>query len=262
MPTQPASGQGELALSGAQDLLGESASTPPAFPEAWRRCLDVGQQQALAEIEARVAAREAAGARVFPLAHRRYQALASCPPEAVRVVIVGQDPYHGVVRLPDGREVPEATGLSFSVPEGARLPPSLRNIFKELAADLDCSPPGNGDLGTWATQGVLLLNSVLTVEQDQPKSHDRLGWQTLTAGLLGALSRQRRGLVFILWGKSAQSLAEHIAPGHSLIISSHPSPIGGACYRGFFGSRPFSRANQALHEQGLPPIDWLAEGPG
>lgn len=240
-------------------LKGEEACG--SFPESWRALLAPDLQQTLIAIESRVTKREAAGARVFPQSSLRYRALAACRPDAVRVVIVGQDPYHGLVRLPDGSEVPEATGLSFSVPSGARLPPSLRNIYKELAADLDCPPPTDGDLGHWAAQGVLLLNTVLTVEEDSPKSHDRLGWQTLTAALLANLSRSRRGLVFMLWGKSAQALAEPLAAdlaanAHTVIASSHPSPIGGACHRGFFGSRPFSRANQALLAQGLPAIDW------
>jgi uracil-DNA glycosylase len=117
--------------------------------------------------------------------------------------------------------------------------------------------PDHGDLTGWAEQGVLLLNTVLSVEQDKPKSHDRFGWQTLTAALVAALSASRSGLVFMLWGNSAKSLQEHIVPnGHTIIASSHPSPIGGSCNKGFFGSRPFSRANAALRSQGQAAIDW------
>ena len=239
--------------------------TSPAtdFPASWLELiathsrLGPGALQLVNDLEARVRAAEATGAAIFPLAERRYQALKLVAPEQTKVVIIGQDPYHGLVKLADGTLAPEATGLSFSVPRGARLPPSLRNIFKELASDLGLAMPGHGDLTPWAAQGVLLLNTVLSVEQDKPKSHDKFGWQTLTAALVEALSSSRSGLVFMLWGNSAKALQEHIASnGHTIIASSHPSPIGGSCNKGFFGSRPFSRANAALTNQGQEAIDW------
>ena len=207
-------------------------------------------------IEAAVAARETAGARVFPLPEARYAALQRLAPEAVRVVIVGQDPYHGMVKLPDGQQVPEAMGLSFSVPQGARLPPSLRNIFKELVDDLAVPMPTHGDLSAWANQGVLLLNTVLTVEQGQAKSHDALGWQTVTSAILAALSRHNPHIIFVLWGKSAQALQPLLHANSPVLMSSHPSPIGGTCYKGFFGSRPFSKVNALLAQAGQASIRW------
>lgn len=227
------------------------------FPDSWRTLLvdhaASGMDAALARIEAEVARQEAAGIEVFPPRPARYRALQLVVPDSCRVCLVGQDPYHGVT--PSGG--PEAMGLSFSVPPGGRRPPSLRNIYKELQSDLGVEVPTSGDLTPWAEQGVLLLNTVLTVEKGRPKSHDKLGWQAITAGLLQALSVSQAGLVFILWGNSAKSLKEHIADnGHTLIESSHPSPIGGSCNKGFFGSRPFSRANQALALAGKQPVDW------
>ena len=208
-------------------------------------------------VEARICHDEHQGAKVFPLAEMRYRALEMCSPAATKVIVIGQDPYHGLVKLPDGSVVPEATGLSFSIPQGARLPPSLRNIFKELVTDLNVTTPLHGDLTHWAKQGVLLLNTVLSVEMDQPKSHEKMGWQTITAAIIQALSRSKPGLVFILWGNSAKALRLHIADNaHTIIESSHPSPIGGSCNKGFFGSKPFSRANQALSQQGCQQIVW------
>lgn len=232
------------------------------FPSAWLDLLvahaSLGERapELLAAIEARVSEREAAGITVFPLMADRYRALNAVAPDQVDVLLAGQDPYHGSDQLSDGRTRPEATGLCFSVPKGARIPPSLRNIWKELASDLGYQIPSHGDLSHWAKR-CLMLNSILTVEQDKPKSHDKYGWQTITAAIIEALSKTRPGLVFILWGNSAKALREYIQPnGHTLIESSHPSPIGGACYKGFFGSQPFSRTNAALLAQGKPAIVW------
>ena len=231
------------------------------FPQPWLDLLiadsDLGAMapQRLQEIEAGVAREQ--DEDVFPPRAARYRALECVPPDQISVVIVGQDPYHGLAKLPDGREVPQAMGLSFSVPHGVRLPPSLRNIFKELAADLGGTVRADGDLSDWASQGVLLLNTVLSVRRGQPKSHDMLGWQGITSQILRALSRRYAGLVFICWGNSARALIEHIsANDHTVIESSHPSPIGGSCNKGFFGSRPFSRANAALAARGRRPINW------
>lgn len=241
--------------------------TSPGFPQSWlqliaeRSELGPAVSGVLQTIEDQLAVDEARGNQIFPPRALRYRALDLVSPEQAAVVIVGQDPYHGLVRLPDGREIPEAMGLSFSVPKGARLPPSLRNIFKELAADLG-TPLQNphGDLTHWAEQGVLLLNTVLSVRKDTPKSHDKLGWSAVTSAVLQALSRSQRGLVFILWGNSAKALREHIADNqHTVIESSHPSPIGGSCNKGFFGSRPFSRANAALTAQSRQPIEWITK---
>lgn len=197
---------------------------------------------------------------ILPLADHRYKALA-INPENVKCVIVGQDPYHGIskIRLESGetKSVPEAMGLSFSVPKGIKIPPSLRNIFKELNQDIGCQVPEHGDLTNWVGQGVLLLNRMLSVEQDKPGSHSKLGWQPITEALVSALSQQHSGIVFILWGNHAKSIRPFIADnGHTIIKSSHPSPIGGSCNKGFFGSRPFSRVNEALANLGKQTIDW------
>jgi len=197
---------------------------------------------------------------ILPVADHRYQAL-SINPENVKCVIVGQDPYHGIaeIRLESGetKSVPEAMGLSFSVPKGVKIPPSLRNIFKELNHDIGCQVPEHGDLTKWVDQGVLLLNRMLSVEKDKPGSHSKLGWQPITEALASALSQQHSGIVFILWGNHAKSILPFIADnGHTIIESSHPSPIGGSCNKGFFGSRPFSRSNAALENLGKQTIDW------
>ncbi len=233
------------------------------FPAAWLKVLEThsalgqGAASAIEAVERKVAERERSGATVFPPLPKRYRALNMVMPENCAVVIIGQDPYHGLAKLPDGSELPQAMGLSFSVPSGAKLPPSLRNIFVELAADLNVPKPVDGDLSRWAEQQVLLLNTVLTVEQGAPKSHEKLGWQAITSSIVEALSKSRAGVVFILWGNLARQLREHIADnGHTIIESSHPSPIGGSCNKGFFGSRPFSRTNAALVRQGKKPISW------
>jgi len=197
---------------------------------------------------------------ILPVADHRYRAL-SINPEDVKCIIVGQDPYHGIakIRLESGeiRSVPEAMGLSFSVPKGVKIPPSLRNIFKELNQDIGCQVPEHGDLTNWFEQGVLLLNRMLSVEKDKPGSHSKLGWQPITEALVSTLSEQHAGIVFILWGNHAKSIRPFIADnGHTIIESSHPSPIGGSCNKGFFGSRPFSRANEALANLGKQTIDW------
>lgn len=238
--------------------------TRPCFPDAWMSLLieysSLGKQApvVLAEIEARITAREVAGATVFPLVEDRYRALSMLDPADVTSCLIGQDAYHGVVTLADGRTVPQATGLCFSIPGGAKLPPSLRNIYKELATDLGEAPAMDGDLSHWARQGCCMLNAILTVEAGQPKSHDKLGWQRISSGIIEALSKYQSGLVFILWGNSARALKEFIADNnHTLIESSHPSPIGGSCFKGFFGSRPFSRTNEILRSQGKAPIQWI-----
>ncbi len=197
---------------------------------------------------------------ILPTADHRYRAL-SIDPEKVRCVIVGQDPYHGIAEIclesGETHSVPEAMGMSFSVPKGIKIPPSLRNIFKELNQDVGYPAPDHGDLTAWADRGVLLLNRMLSVHKDKPGSHSKLGWQQVTEALVSALSQQHSGIVFILWGNHAKSVRPFIANNeHTIIESSHPSPIGGSCNKGFFGSRPFSRANEALANLGKQTIDW------
>jgi uracil-DNA glycosylase len=233
------------------------------IPSPWVNLLLTGGKpeilDAIAEIE-RILDGLSKQAVILPAADHRYRAL-SIDPEKVRCVIVGQDPYHGIaeIRLESGETHPvlEAMGLSFSVPRGVKIPPSLRNIFKELNEDIGCPVPDHGDLTAWTDQGVLLLNRMLSVEKDKPGSHSKLGWQQVTEALVSALSQQNSGIVFILWGNHAKSIRPCIADnGHTVIESSHPSPIGGSCNNGFFGSRPFSRANEALASLGKETIDW------
>ncbi len=168
-----------------------------------------------------------------------------------KVVILGQDPYHGPG---------QAHGLSFSVQSDCRLPPSLRNIFKELVRDQDLAMPQTGDLSSWADQGVLLLNTVLTVRQGEPNSHRKQGWERFTDQVIQLLGRsQNQSIVFLLWGKPAEKKSKLISNHHTVIASPHPSPL--SAHRGFFGSRPFSRTNEALAESGLAPIRWETVAP-
>jgi uracil-DNA glycosylase len=182
---------------------------------------------------------------VFPPREEIYTAFDLTPFENVKVVILGQDPYHG-----EG----QAHGLAFSVNDGIKLPPSLRNIYKELEADLGIKRH-SGSLKDWAREGVLLLNTVLTVDESQANSHRGLGWEVFTDSVIEAVSDNLEGVVFILWGKPAQRKIKLIdTTKHHIIQSVHPSPL--SAYRGFFGSKPFSQTNDYLVSQGLKPIDW------
>jgi uracil-DNA glycosylase len=220
------------------------------FPRPWLDFCDAGLFDAVTAAEARVAAAEAVSV-VFPERALRYRAL-EMPPEAVSVVILGQDPYHGE-DLCHGRLLPQAMGLSFSVPEGMPPPRSLRNIAKELAEDVGAQLD-SGDLSRWAAQGVLLLNTSLTVNQGAAGSHKDYGWHAVTDLIIGALGRSAAPRVFILWGAHAQTKRGLIGAQHLLIESAHPSPL--SARRGFFGSKPFSRANAFLRQQGRPEIAW------
>ena len=187
-----------------------------------------------------------AGKEIYPPSGEWFAALDATPPDEVKVVILGQDPYHGPG---------QAHGLSFSVSGGQRIPPSLQNIFRELASDLGCEPPSHGDLSGWAAQGVLMLNSVLTVERGRAGSHQGKGWEPFTDAVIGALNREREHLVFILWGRKAQDKGAVIdRERHLVITSAHPSPL--SAHNGFFGSRPFSAVNDWLQSHDISPIDW------
>ena len=225
-----------------------------AIPESWRPAL----QPVLATPEARrlggwLYAEEAAGRAVYPPRGRRLRALELTALDAVKVVIVGQDPYHGPG---------QAMGLCFSVPKGLPPPPSLANIYKELAADCGVARPAHGDLSGWARQGVLLLNTSLTVEAGQAGSHAGRGWEAITNACVAAVAARDEPSVFILWGSHAQATAARIPRlddglpkgPHCVIRSPHPSPL--SAHRGFFGSRPFSRANAFLEANGRGAIDW------
>lgn len=190
--------------------------------------------------------RKSLGAVIYPPGELIFNALNSTPFEKVKVVILGQDPYHGPG---------QAHGLCFSVQDGVSLPPSLINIYKELASDLDCEIPTGGDLQHWADQGVLLLNAVLTVERGQAASHQGKGWERFTDRVVSALNDGRDGLVFMLWGSYAIKKGSVIDRGRHLVLTApHPSPL--SAYRGFFGCRHFSSANEWLCEKGEAPIDW------
>lgn len=183
---------------------------------------------------------------IFPPKDYIFTALKLTSFKDTRVVIVGQDPYHG-----EG----EAMGLSFSVNKGIKIPPSLQNIYKELYYDLGIKPKSDGDLTNWAKNGVLLLNAVLTVEKDKPASHRNKGWELLTDYIIKVLNEKEEPVVFILWGNFAKEKAKYITnPHHYIITSPHPSPL--SANSGFFGSKPFSKTNDFFKEKNLPPINW------
>lgn len=183
---------------------------------------------------------------VYPDMHSIFNALKLTPYKDVRVVILGQDPYH---------EPNQAHGLCFSVQDGTPLPPSLKNIYKELEADLGIPPSKSGDLTKWAKQGILLLNTVLTVRRGEANSHKGKGWELLTDEIIRKLNDKTEPIVFILWGANARSKKSLITnPIHGIIESAHPSPL--SAFNGFFGSRPFSRANKFLILNRIPPINW------
>ena len=188
-----------------------------------------------------------AASTVYPPREAVFAAFRLTPPERVRAVILGQDPYH---------EPGQAMGLSFSVPESTALPKSLQNIYRELSADLGCAPPETGDLTAWAEQGVFLLNSVLTVEAHRAGSHRAFGWERFTDAVIAATNALPQPVAFLLWGNYAIKKAGliHTDAPRLVLTSAHPSPL--SAYRGFFGSRPFSKINEFLAEQGETPVQW------
>ena len=184
--------------------------------------------------------------KVYPAPNDTFNALKNTPLDEVKAVILGQDPYHGAG---------QAHGLSFSVQDGVKIPPSLRNIFAEYADDLDLHVPQSGNLSKWAKQGVLLLNTILTVREASPLSHANMGWEELTHAIIDEINVQHDHVVFILWGNYALDYSKNIdASRHNIISGPHPSPL--SAHRGFFGSKPFSRANQYLIASGREPINW------
>ena len=192
-------------------------------------------------------AEKQAGKLIYPPGPLIFNAFNTTPLKQVKIVILGQDPYHGPG---------QAHGLSFSVPPGVPIPPSLQNIFKELHEDLKIPIPRSGDLEAWASQGVLLLNASLTVEAGQANSHVKLGWHLFTDAVIRTVSEQCPHVVFMLWGRFAQSKSGLIDPAKHLILKTvHPSPL--SAYNGFFGCRHFSKANSWLEEQGFRGVDWV-----
>jgi uracil-DNA glycosylase len=193
---------------------------------------------------------KAAGKVIYPASPLIFNAFNHTSFEQARVVMIGQDPYHG-----QDKGQPQAHGLSFSVPNGVKPPPSLVNIFKEIKSDLGINMSGCGDLSPWAKQGVLLLNATLTVQQANAGSHQKRGWETFTDAAIAALNAQREHLVFVLWGSYAQKKGAAIdASKHLILQSVHPSPL--SAHRGFFGNHQFSQINQYLQQHGQAPIDW------
>tara|TARA_B110000977_G_scaffold133960_1_gene170586 strand:+ start:2289 stop:2984 length:696 start_codon:yes stop_codon:yes gene_type:complete len=182
----------------------------------------------------------------FPPVKDIFNAFEMCSFSNTKIVILGQDPYHGKG---------QAHGLSFSVPEGMKIPPSLRNIFKELASDLGVDSPTQGDLTSWAKQGVLLLNATLTVRKSSPVSHQKQGWEEFTDSVIKTISNKKESVVIVLWGKFAEQKVSLIDESkHCIITSSHPSPF--SAHRGFLGSKPFSKTNEFLEKKGIEKIDW------
>ncbi|SLJ93765.1 uracil-DNA glycosylase [Novosphingobium mathurense] len=221
-------------------------SVPPAWQPALGELLESRESRQLAEW---LRAEEEAGKRIYPPRDHRLRALELTPLDEVKVVILGQDPYHGAG---------QAHGLAFSVPEGVRVPPSLVNIYKELAADCGVTAPGHGNLEHWARQGVLLLNNALTVQEGQAGSHQKKGWEAITDAAVAAVAAKSDPCVFLLWGNHAQKKAMRVpglASSHHLVLTApHPSPL--SAHSGFFGCRHFSRANAFLAGNGRGRIDW------
>lgn len=215
--------------------------------ESWRsRLEDVFASDWFARLRGFLQAEKAAGATIYPPGGRIFAALDTTPFDQVRAVILGQDPYHGPG---------QAHGLCFSVPPGIPKPPSLVNIHQEYNADLGLPIPRHGSLEPWAKNGVLLLNTCLTVRAGQPLSHQNQGWEKFTDRIVELLAARSEPMVFILWGSPARKKTERVdLSRHGVIASVHPSPL--SAYRGFFGSKPFSRANEFLAKAGQAPIDW------
>ncbi len=212
---------------------------------------DEFDQPYMAELKRFLSAEREQGKRIFPRPPEWFRALELTPLEKVRVVILGQDPYHG-----EG----QAHGLCFSVQPGVRPPPSLVNIYKELESDLGIAPRRHGFLEHWASQGVLLLNSVLTVEMGRAASHRERGWERFTDRIVAQVNAKRDPVVFMLWGSHAQKKAAFVEGSRHLVLkAAHPSPL--SAHSGFFGGRHFSKANAFLEGQGLPPVDWALPDP-
>lgn len=219
----------------------------PRLEPGWLAALgDEFRQPYMVDLKAFLLARKAAGARIFPPGSEWFRALDLTPPDTVRAVILGQDPYHGPG---------QAHGLCFSVRPGVPPPPSLVNIFKEMKADLGADPPDHGFLEHWARQGVLLLNTVLTVEQGEAGAHRGKGWERFTDAVIAHVSAQARPVVFLLWGNPAKAKAAMIdSHRHRVLTAAHPSPL--SAHNGFSGCRHFSKANDFLVARGVPPVDW------
>ena len=223
--------------------------------QKWSELLPQNSLQKAAALSEKAQSERDAGLTIYPPQSQIFRALELTPPEQVRVVIVGQDPYHGPG---------QANGLAFSVNPGVPLPPSLRNIFREMREDIGAKMPESGDLTPWAERGVLLLNTVLTVQDGQANSHKNWGWQDFVLDVFRSCAALPQPVVFILWGRQAQAFVSSLpldgVQNKRVLCSSHPSPLGAAKgsanVPAFLGSRPFSRTNQLLQEMGAEPINW------
>ena len=215
--------------------------------ESWQKRLGLEfQQEYMLKLKDFLKQEMTQGKKIFPRGDQYFEALNHTHFENVKVVILGQDPYHGLG---------QAHGLAFSVQKGVRTPPSLQNIFKELKADLGIEAPKHGSLTAWADQGVLLLNSVLTVEESKAAAHQGKGWEKFTDAVIRFLNDEKENIVFVLWGAYAQKKASFVDRNKNLVIESvHPSPL--SAHRGFLGSKPFSKINNYLKDHGKDPIDW------
>ncbi len=218
-----------------------------AFHPSWKGCLDPYlASNYFANTHNFLARERASGKLIYPSENQYFKAFELTPLPEIKCVIIGQDPYH---------KKGQAMGLAFSVSEGIGIPPSLRNIFKELHLDIGIEMPQSGDLSPWAKNGVLLLNETLTVEDKKPLSHVNIGWRILFQSVMAHISSRLEAVVFVLMGKSAARAIQYIDQSkHLIVLLPHPSPL--SAYRGFFGSRPFSKANAWLISKGKEPIDW------
>ena len=219
----------------------------PQIEESWLRVLrDEFTKPYFATIKSTLLEERQRGITIYPAGKDIFRAFESTPIDKVKVVILGQDPYHGPG---------QAHGLCFSVPKGITQPPSLKNIFKEINTDLGIPIPDHGDLSHWAEQGVFLLNAMLTVRAKQAASHQQIGWQEFTNTVIEKISAEREGVVFMLWGRFARNKEVLIDTSiHHVLTAAHPSPL--SAHNGFFGCKHFSKANELLEQQGLSPIDW------
>lgn len=227
----------------------EKNPVPPQLEPSWQNALkEEFQKPYMAALKEFIAQERSGSSSIFPPALAVFNAFSLTPIDKVKVVIMGQDPYHGPG---------QAHGLSFSVPEGIAIPPSLQNIFKELRSDLGIEPPKHGCLTAWAKQGVLLLNATLTVRQALPMSHHGRGWEEFTDAVIRILCKRSDPLVFLLWGKSAEKKCQHLISNnspHLILKAPHPSPF--SAHTGFLGCRHFSKTNEFLVMAGKTPIDW------
>jgi uracil-DNA glycosylase len=230
----------------------QETATHPEIPQSWQEAvLPVLAAPASRKLGGFLKEEEKAGKRIFPPRGQRLAALELTPLDEVKVVILGQDPYHGFG---------QAHGLAFSVPEGIKVPPSLVNIYKEIASDLGLQAPGHGNLEGWARQGVLLLNNALTVEEGRAGSHQMIGWEAITDAVVAAVAASEKPTVFMLWGSHARKKAARVdglsKGAHLVLTAPHPSPL--SAHSGYFGCRHFSKANAFLEANGRSAIDWSA----